>query len=283
MLVNMQQMLSEASRAGTAVGAFNCTTLETARAAVEAAEELGIPFVLQHTSVHEAYIPFDIAGPVMLALAKRATIPVCVHLDHGENLEKVVQAIRMGFTSVMIDAADRTFEENIRETQDVVRIAHSVGVTVEAELGSMPHNLHGELHDYAPEDFYTDPSMAAEFVERTGIDALAISFGTIHGLYPNKPSLDFSVVKQVADATGGIPLVMHGASGLSDSDYRSAIAGGIRKINYYTYESLAGGRAIYQIVKDTPEGLQFHDAATLARSYMKEDVKRVMRIFSGME
>ena len=95
------------------------------------------------------------------------------------------------------------------------------------------------------------------------------------------PQLDFSIVKQVAEATNGLPLVMHGASGLSDSDYRNAISSGIRKINYYTYESLAGGRAIYQIVKDTPEGLQFHDAVTLARSYMKEDVKRVMRIFAG--
>lgn len=282
MLVNMHEMLAEASRTGTAVGAFNCTTLETARAAIDAAEDLGIPFVLQHTSVHEAYIPFDIAGPVMLALAKRASIPVCVHLDHGESLEKVVQAIRMGFTSVMIDAADKTFEENIAETKDVVRIAHAVGVTVEAELGSMPHNLRGELSNYTPEDIYTAPSMAAEFVKKTGIDALAISFGTIHGVYPTKPALDFSIVKQVAEATNGTPLVMHGASGLADSDYRNAIANGIRKINYYTYESLAGGRAIYQIVKDTPEGLQFHDAVTLARNYMKEDVKRVMRIFAGI-
>ena len=280
MLVNMHEMLAEANRTKTAVGAFNCTTLETARAAVEAAEELGIPFVLQHTSVHEAYIPFEIAGPLMLTLAKQASVPVCVHLDHGESLEKVVQAVRMGFTSVMIDAADKTFEENIAETRDVVRIAHAIGVTVEAELGSMPHNLHGELGNYAPEDFYTAPSMAAEFVEKTGVDALAISFGTIHGVYPQKPALDFSIVKQVSEATNGIPLVMHGASGLSDADYRNAIANGSRKINYYTYESLAGGRAIYQIAKDIPEGLQFHDAVTLARRYMKEDVKRVMRIFT---
>ncbi len=281
MLVNMKDMLEAARNTKTAVGAFNCTTLETARAAIDAAEELGLPFILQHTSVHEEYIPFDIAGPLMLALAKRAKVPVCVHLDHGENLEKVAQAIQMGFTSVMIDAADKSFEDNLRETMDVTRMAHAVGVTVEAELGNMPHNLKGELKEYTPQDFYTVPSMAKEFVEKTRIDALAISFGTIHGVYPDKPALDFSIVQKVAAATDGIPLVMHGASGLSDSDYRTAIANGIRKINYYTYESLAGGRAIYQIVKDTPEGLQFHDASTFARKYMKEDVKRVMRIFAG--
>ena len=281
MLVNMKQMLEEANRTKTAVGAFNCTTLETARAAVQAAETLGIPFVLQHTSVHEQYIPFELAGPVMLALAKQASVPICVHLDHGDSLEKAVKAIQMGFTSVMLDAGERPFEENLKETAEVVRIAHAVDVTVEAELGSMPHNLKGELGEYAPEDFYTDPAQAAEFVEKTKIDALAISFGTIHGVYPGKPTLDFSIVKKVAEATNGFPLVMHGASGLSDSDYRTAIANGIRKINYYTYESLAGGRAIYQIVKDTPEGLQFHDAATIAREYMAQDVMRVMRIFAG--
>ena len=281
MLVNMKQMLQVASEKKTAVGAFNCTTLETARAAVEAAEKLGMPFVLQHTSVHEQYIPFDIAGPIMLAQAKRASIPICVHLDHGESLEKAVQAIQMGFTSVMIDAGEKPFEENVQETAAVARIAHAVDATVEAELGSMPHNLKGELGEYSPEDFYTDPAMAAEFVKRTNIDALAISFGTIHGVYPGKPKLDFSIVKKVAEATNGFPLVMHGASGLSDEDYRTAIANGIRKINYYTYESLAGGRAIYQIVKDTPEGLQFHDATTIAREYMTQDVMRVMRIFAG--
>ena len=281
MLVTMKEMLQEANRTKTAVGAFNCTTLESARAAIEAAEELGMPFVLQHTSVHDEFITLDIAGPIMLSLAKQAKIPVCVHLDHGENLECAVKAMHMGFTSVMIDAGENSFEENVRETADVVRIAHSLGVTVEAELGSMPHNLRGELGEYAPEDFYTDPTMAAQFVERTGIDALAISFGTIHGLYPGKPTLDFSIAKKVSEATGGMPLVMHGASGLSDSDYRNAIANGIRKINYYTYESLAGGRGVYQIVKDTPEGLQYHDVTVMARKYMKEDVMRVMRIFAG--
>lgn len=281
MLVNMKEMLEAASASKTAVGAFNCTTLESARAAIEAAEELKMPFVLQHTSVHSDYITLDIAAPIMLSLAKQASVPVCVHLDHGENLELAVKAMQMGFTSVMIDAGESSFEDNVAETAAVVRIAHSLGVTVEAELGSMPHNLKGELGEYRPEDFYTDPSMAAEFVERTGIDALAISFGTIHGIYPGKPRLDFSVAKKVSEATGGMPLVMHGASGLSDSDYRTAIANGIRKINYYTYESLAGGKGVYEVVKKHPEGLQYHDVTTIARRYMKEDVMRVMRIFAG--
>ena len=282
MLVNMKEMLEEANRTQTAVGAFNCTTLESARAAIEAAEELGMPFVLQHTSVHDEFITLDIAGPIMLALAKQAKIPVCVHLDHGESLECAVKAMHMGFTSVMIDAGENSFEENVRETADVVRIAHSLGVTVEAELGSMPHNLRGELGEYAPEDYYTDPAMAAQFVERTGIDALAISFGTIHGLYPGKPTLDFSIAKKVAESTGGMPLVMHGASGLSDEDYRNAIVNGIRKINYYTYMSLAGAKAVKEYIDSKKEGdsLFYHDIPLIAIEAMKENVKEAINIFS---
>ncbi len=283
MLVNMKEMLNEANKKNIAVGAFNCATLESARAALMAAEELGIPLILQHAEVHEEYIPMEISGPIMLNLAKNASVPVCVHLDHGSSIESVTKAIRMGFTSVMIDASSLEYEENIKLTEQVVKIAHSVDVTVEAELGNMPHNLKGELGEYRPEDFYTIPEQAAKFKEKTNVDAMAISFGTVHGVYKCTPKLDFSIVEKVSKATDSLPLVMHGGSGLSDSDYENAIKNGIRKINYYTYEAMAGGRGVYSAVKEKPEGLQFHEVAACATEYMRQDVLRVMKLFSGIK
>ena len=216
----------------------------------------------------------------MLQLARAAKTPVAVHLDHGSSVEHCLLALSMGFTSVMLDASALPFGENAAATASVVKSAHALGATVEAELGSMPHNFNGELGDYTPEDFYTKPDEAAEFAERTGVDALAISFGTVHGIYKTTPKLSFDVVERVREATNGLPLVMHGGSGLTDGDYHAAIAAGIRKVNYYTYGALAGGRAVYDVVKRIPDGLQFHDVAVAATSAISDDIKRVMGVLS---
>ena len=149
----------------------------------------------------------------------------------------------MGFTSVMFDGSALPFAENAEITARVAKTAHALGATVEAELGSMPCNFNGELGDYTPEDFYTRPEEAAEFAERTGVDALAISFGTVHGIYKTTPKLSIDVIERVREATCGLPLVMHGGSGLTNDDYHAAIAAGIRKVNYYTYGAIAAGRA----------------------------------------
>ena len=280
MLVSMKEMLADAAKGGYAVGGFNCASLESAIAAVRASEELGMPFILQHAAVHEKYLPLSVAGPIMLQLARTAKTPVAVHLDHGSSVEHCLLALSMGFTSVMLDASALPFGENAAATASVVKSAHALGATVEAELGSMPHNFNGELGDYTPEDFYTKPEEAAEFAERTGVDALAISFGTVHGIYKTTPKLSIDVVDRVREATNGLPLVMHGGSGLTDGDYHAAIAAGIRKVNYYTYGALAGGRAVYDLVKRIPVGLQFHDVAVAATSAIADDVKRVMGVLS---
>ena len=283
MLVNMKELLNFAQQRGMAIGAFNGPTLESARAALEAAQEMGVPLILQHAPAHDPYISLELAGKIMLALAEEATVPVCVHLDHGDSAETVMRAIRTGYTSVMYDASGKPFEQNLSETREIVKLAHAVGVSVEAELGNMPHNFRGEMTDYDPEAFYTVPQDAARFARETGVDALAISFGTVHGVYKAKPKLNFDIIRQVREQTGGLPLVMHGGSGLTDEDYRTAIACGIRKINYYTYEALAGGRGIYDAVAKHPQGLYFHDAAMAATKAMREDVLRILRIFSGGE
>lgn len=281
MLVNMKRMLEHASQNRYAVGAFNCATLESAQAAIRAAEELNMPVILQHAQAHEKYISIEMAAAIMLTLAKQASVPVCVHLDHGGSMEYVARALRLGFTSVMYDASSASLARNTEETRMIVRLAHSVDVTVEAELGSLPHNFTGELSDYCPEDFYTVPEEAARFAADTGVDALAVSFGTVHGLYKSSPKLSFDIPRRIHQLTGGLPLVMHGGSGLSADDYRRAIDAGVCKINYYTYEALAGGRGAYQAVAAQPEGLQFHDVAMTATEWMKQNVKQVLRIFAG--
>ena len=241
----------------------------------------GIPFVLQHAPAHEKYIPLAVAGPIMIQLARAAKTPVAVHLDHGDSIEVCLRALAMGFTSVMFDGSALPYEENMKATAFVAKTAHALGATTEAELGSMPHNFNGELKEYTPEDFYTKPDEAAQFVQTTGVDALAISFGTVHGVYKTTPRLSFDVIDEVRKSTGDLPLVMHGGSGLSANDYHQAISKGIRKINYYTYGALAGGKAVYDIVKRIPEGLQFHDVATCVTGAIADDVKRVMKLFKA--
>ena len=279
MLVNMKEVLADAARGGYAVGGFNFASLESGLGAIRASEELGIPFVLEHAPAHEEYCPFEIAAPIMVQLAKASRTPVVAHLDHGDSIELCLKALRMGFSSVMFDGSALPYEENIRQTAFVCRVAHAFGATVEAELGAMPHNLKGELKEYRPEDFYTRPEEAARFVAETGVDALAISFGTVHGVYKSEPKLSFEVIDAVRRSTGDLPLVMHGGSGLTADDYRQAIAKGIRKINYYTYGAIASGEAVRQYVRDTDGKLMFHDIAVRATEAVCADVKRVMRLF----
>ncbi len=287
MLVTVKALLDEAKRERKAVGAFNGTTLESIQGIIRAAEELDCPVILQHAQSHDTIVPMDEIGPVLLFYAGRAKVPVAVHLDHGSSFERCVQAIRLGFTSVMYDASGKEFETNVRETAEIVRIAHAAGVSVEAELGHIftSEIVAGEgteadsAADYEDiQDIYTDPQAAKVFVERTGVDSLAVAFGTVHGVYLTEPKLDLPRVAAIRDAAG-IPLVMHGGSGVSDEDYKAAIENGICKVNYYTYMNTAGGRASVEYWKDGEKPLFYDQMALAAAEAMKEDVKRAMKVF----
>ncbi len=287
MLVTVKALLDEAKRERKAVGAFNGTTLESIQGIIRAAEELDCPVILQHAQSHDTIVPMDEIGPVLLFYAGRAKVPVAVHLDHGSSFERCVQAIRLGFTSVMYDASGKEFETNVRETAEIVRIAHAAGVSVEAELGHIftSEIVAGEeteadsAADYEDiQDIYTDPQAAKVFVERTGVDSLAVAFGTVHGVYLTEPKLDLPRVAAIRDAAG-IPLVMHGGSGVADEDYKAAIENGICKVNYYTYMNTAGGRASMEYWKDGEKPLFYDQMALAAAEAMKEDVKRAMKVF----
>lgn len=285
MLVTLNDVLKIAEEKQIAIGAFNTPNLESLQAIMEAAEELELPVIIQAAQCHEDWIPLSTIGPIMVETAKKAAVPVCVHLDHGETLEYLKQALDMGFTGIMYDGSTLSYEENRVNTVKAVQMAAKTGASVEAELGSMGRRETGTGNDTGADDetkIYTDPVQAASFVKETGIDALACSFGTTHGIYLAEPKLDFDVVKNVREQTNGIPVVMHGGSGVSKEDFTKAIKAGVRKINYFTYMDKAGGNAASEYLKTLKEGepIFFSSIVAASREAMKENVKEAMRMFA---
>lgn len=283
MLVTLKEVLNIAEEKRIAVGAFNAANLESLQAVIGAAEELNLPVILQFAQCHEPWIPLKLIGPVMVRAAKEASVPVCVHLDHGETLDYLEEALNLGFTGIMYDGSVLPYEENLEHTKKAVAMAKIFGASVEAELGSMGKRESG-AGDADGDDtkIYTDPQQAKAFVEASGIDALACSFGTTHGIYLSAPKLDFDVVRQVRGVTNDIPVVMHGGSGVSREDYHEAIRAGVRKINYFTYMDKAGGNAAEAYLKGlkAEEPVFFSSISMAARDAMKENVKAAMRMFA---
>lgn len=288
MLVTLNELLKDAKEKKYAVGAFNVPNLEAIRAVIQAAEELGSPVILQHAEVHENLISLEEIGPIMLQYARAAKVPVAVHLDHGASFEMCVKAIRLGFTSVMYDASSKEYEVNLAESKEIVKIAHAVGVSVEAELGHIFTSAVGggegrgsdSSEDYEDlEDVYTDPDLAKAFVEETGVDCLAIGFGTVHGIYLKEPKLDLNRILQIKEKID-VPFVMHGGSGVSEENYRTAIKNGICKINYYTYMNKAAGKVFQEELENFSGDSVFFDELSLsATEAMKNNVKAAMEIF----
>lgn len=283
MLVTLKEVLAVAEEKKIATGAFNAANLESLQAVIGAAEELSLPVILQFAQCHEPWIPLELIGPVMVRAAKEASVPVCVHLDHGETLDYLKEALELGFTGIMYDGSVLPYEENLENTKKAVAMAKKFGASVEAELGSMGKRESG-AGDADGDDtkIYTDPQQAKAFVEASGIDALACSFGTTHGIYLSAPKLDFDVVRQVRAVTNDIPVVMHGGSGVSREDYHEAIRAGVRKINYFTYMDKAGGSAAETYLKGlkAEEPVFFSSISMAARDAMRENVKAAMRMFA---
>lgn len=227
MLTTLSEILKDANQRHYAVGAFNCLGLENVMGALEAAEELRSPIILQLAEVQFPEAPMEMMAPLYLEAAKRSSVPVCVHLDHGQSLETCVRAIRLGFTSVMFDGAALPFEENVAVTGQVTRIAKAAGVDVEAELGKVGNS------GVDTADVFTDVEESIRFVKATGIDALAVAIGNLHGHYVQTPKLNINRLIEIHDANQ-LPLVLHGGSGTSVEDFKSCIHNGICKINVAT-------------------------------------------------
>ena len=248
-LVTSEKMLLDAQKGSYAVGAFNVENMEMVKAVIAAAEEAKAPVMLQTTPSTVKYGTLETYYAMVATEAQKASVPVCIHLDHGSSFELAVQALKVGYTSVMIDGSHEDFENNIAVTKKVVDVAKVCGIPVEAELGKVG----GKEDDLvADADTNTDPLEAKEFVERTGISSLAIAIGTAHGFYVGTPVLDKERVSQIREVVS-IPLVLHGASGLSDEDVQDCVKRGICKVNFATELRVAYTDAVKKLLAEKPD------------------------------
>ena len=229
-LVTMKTLLERAKNEHKGVGAFSVGNMEMVKGAVQAAEELNTPIILQIAEVRLKHSPLELMGPMMVQAAKEAKVDIAVHLDHGLTMETVKKALELGFTSVMFDSSTYPFEENIERTRQVVELAAKYNATVEAELGLVGGSEDGST-DHGIR--CTDPDDAKVFCERTGIDALAVAIGNAHGNYPVAPKLAFDELEKIHEKTE-VLLVLHGGSGITDEDFQKAISLGIVKVNIAT-------------------------------------------------
>lgn len=229
-LVNMGQMLRHAKENKYAVGNFDVFNIEMLKGVIEGAEETKSPVIIAYGEVFIDYISIESFTAMVVEMAKDASVPVALHLDHAVQFETIVRAAHAGFTSVMIDASDKSLEENIAITKKVVELCRVFDVSVEAEVG----HVSGLSGMYENDDYmYTSVEEAKTFVEQTGVDALAIAIGTVHGVYKEEPKLNFERIREISDAID-VPLVLHGASGLADEDIKKTVDSGIQKVNVFT-------------------------------------------------
>lgn len=278
MLITLKNILKMAESKDMAIAAFNVTSLEGVLAVIEAAEDEDTPVILQFANAaHSKYISLEDIGRVMVTFADKSKVPVCVHLDHGNNFDEIKRALDLGFTSIMYDGSELSLKQNIANTKYAKILADEYGASIEAELGSM--GTEGENENIL--GAYTDPEVARVFVNETGIDALAASFGTVHGIYKSRPNLDFDIISGIRKLSG-IPVVMHGGSGISDSDFKKCIDCGVRKINYYTYAAKYAGDAIRDMVKDKTGNIYSHDILVEIRRNMVKTYKETIRVFKNI-
>ena len=242
MLVNMKWMLEDARAGGYAVGFFNAVNVEMARAVIETSEALRAPVIVGTAEILLPAMPLERVAEYLVPMAKKASVPVAVHYDHGLTFEKCMEALRLGFTSVMYDCSTAPYEENLAAVAEMVKICRAFGATVEGELGHVGDN-EGAGRLANPSDYFTDPALAADFARRTGVDALAVAVGNAHGDYKFPPKLDFERITAISKITG-VPLVLHGGSGLSDDDFREAARRGVCKVNIFTDLDKAGKAGI---------------------------------------
>ncbi len=274
MLVTLNEVLFDAQKNHYGVGLFNATDSDMLEATIAAAEELNSPIVIGTAEVLLPHGELKLIAPGMIAAAKRAKVPVVVHFDHGLTFDRCMEAIKLGFSSIMFDGSAGDEAVNLKNTREIVKIAHSFGLTVEGEIG---HVGQADAGDNDAVDMYTTPEEAVSFVEKTGVDALAVSIGTAHGAYKTKPKLDIERLKLIRSQLD-TPLVLHGGSGLSDDDFRNTIREGIAKVNIFTDLCVAGNKAM---VDGLLKGKSYLEIRDIRVQYMKEAVKHKMRLFGS--
>lgn len=274
-LVSSEKLLLDAQKNGYAVGAFNVENMEMIQAVIKAAEDMNSPVILQSTPSTVRYAGLNLLFANVKSLAETSRMPVALHLDHGDSFELAVQAIRQGYTSVMIDGSKLSFEENINLTKRVVDVAKPNNIPVEAELGK----IGGKEDDLQsePTDLFTDPVQCAEFAERTGISSVAIAIGTAHGFYNGVPELQIERLKEIRKKVS-IPLVLHGASGLSDEAVKEAVKEGICKVNFATELRVAYSDGVKKVISEDENTYDPKGYGKLARERVYEIVKSRIKV-----
>ena len=281
MLVNMNEVLRPAKKGHYAVGLFNAVNLELARGIIAAAEATRSPVIMGSAEILLPYGPLEEISYYLIPMAKKASVPVVIHLDHGLTYDTCVKALKLGFSSVMYDCSTDSYEENVRKVKEMADIAHSYGATIEGELGHVGDNegsAEGSDHMADPSAFFTDPALAKDFVDKTGVDALAIAVGNAHGAYKLPPKLDFERIRTIAK-TVDVPLVLHGGSGLTDNDFRQAIKDGISKVNIFTDINVAAVEAEFKKFSDMNKGII--DLIPAAVEAVKQATMEKMKLFSS--
>ena len=273
MLVNLIDVLGDAQKKHYAVGLFNTTDTDMLEAAIAAAEEVRSPIIIGTAEVLLPFGELKLIAPSLVAAAKRATVPVVVHYDHGLTEERCMEAIELGFSSIMFDGSLGAPSENLERTARMVKYAHSRKISVEGEIG---HVGEASAGDNETSDMYTTPKEAIDFVRATGVDALAIAIGTAHGAYKTKPRLDIARLAEIRAAIE-TPLVLHGGSGLSDDDFRNVIEHGIAKVNIFTDLCLAGVAAMRDGIEDA-----YLDIRNRKVEYIKRAVMKKMELFGSV-
>ncbi len=281
MLVNMNEVLRPAKANKYAVGLFNAVNLELARGIIAAAESTRSPVIMGTAEVLLPYGPLEEVSYYLIPMAKKASVPVVVHLDHGLSYDLCIKALKLGFSSVMYDCSTDSYEENVRKVKEMADIAHSYGATIEGELGHVGDNegsAEGSSHLADPSAYFTDPKLAKDFVDKTGVDALAIAVGNAHGAYKLPPKLDFERIRTIAN-TVDVPLVLHGGSGLTDNDFKQAIAEGISKVNIFTDINVAAVEAEFRKFHSMDKGII--DLIPAAVEAVKLETTKKLELFSS--
>ena len=277
-LMGLAQMQRAARKEGYGVPHFLGSNIEMTIAAITAAEEMRSPLALGFAPEVFSMIPMEYALPMMVSAAERASVPISVQLEHGSDYETIARAISLGMGSVMFDGSELSFEENIEKTKEIVKMAHAFGVDVEAELGYVGGSALTDKE--GKESRNTNPALVPEFIEKTGIDSLAISFGNFHGKYKAPPVLDYSLVEAVTKLTD-IPLTMHGGSGLCEEEYKSAIRSGISNIHFYTYTTLDLWSHLEKVAEAADYRPVYHNLCRATIEYFTLQTKRAMKMLGS--
>ena len=287
MLANPKEIFADAKKRNYSIAGLNATSEEGISAVIQAAESLNAPVMLSFAQIHHQYIPIEKIGPMMVTAAKNAKVPVIVHLDHGMDADFIMKAVRYGFTSIMYDCSMKPLEENIEKLQEFTEMAHKLGIIVEAELGKMPSTIAGQAGCVEPgspvtniSETYTNPDEALFFCQKTKVDLLTVSFGSIHGFPESKPDLNIPLLKEIHQKTEPYTsLVMHGTTGVPEEQILDAIQNGIRKFNYFTGVGTAPAQSIMNYIKEAENPVYYHEIASLALDMMTTQAAKQINLF----